>query len=112
LGEDRPTKLTNYGTLGMVFEGNLMAEGVNVRFAGELQKFIEQRIGASGLYASASEYIRDLVRRDYEREDQRKWGWLRQELKPGAEAPETDFVPLNTDKLIAEAKARKETNGS
>lgn len=44
-----------------------MAEGVNVRFAGELQRFLQTGIGDAGLYGSASEYIRDLVRRDYER---------------------------------------------
>jgi antitoxin ParD1/3/4 len=92
-------------------KGNFIAEGVNVRFAGELQRFIQERTGASGLYASASEYIRDLVRRDYEREEQRKWGWLRQELKAGAEAPEGDFVSLDADGLIAEAKARRNTPG-
>jgi antitoxin ParD1/3/4 len=89
-----------------------MAEGVNVRFAGELQRFIQGRIGSSGLYTSASEYIRDLVRRDYEREEQRKWAWLRQELQAGAEAPEADFVPLEAESLIAEARARRTTNGS
>jgi antitoxin ParD1/3/4 len=88
-----------------------MAEGVNVRFAGELQRFIQQRTGASGLYASASEYIRDLVRRDYEREEQRKWQWLRQELKAGTEASESEFVPLEADSLIAEAKARRSSRG-
>ncbi len=88
-----------------------MAEGVNVRFAGELQKFIQERTGASGLYASASEYIRDLVRRDYEREEQRKWSWLRQELKGGAEAPEGDFVPLDAESLITQAKARNQSHG-
>jgi predicted nucleic acid-binding protein len=52
-------------------------------------------------------YIRDLARRDYEREEQRKWVRLRQELKAGAEAPEADFVPLDADNLIAEAKASR-----
>ena len=84
-----------------------MAEGVNVRFAGELQRFIQARTGESGLYSSASEYIRDLVRRDYEREENRKWTGLRQELKAGAAAPEADFVPLEANSLIAEAKARR-----
>jgi antitoxin ParD1/3/4 len=89
-----------------------MAEGVNLRFAGELQRFIQQRIGVSGLYASASEYIRDLVRRDYERDEQRKWQWLRQELKAGLEASESDFVALDADSLISEAKARRKKHGS
>ncbi len=89
-----------------------MAEGVNVRFAGELQRFIQERTGVSGLYASASEYIRDLVRRDYERNEQSKWLWLRQELKAGAEATESEFLPLEADSLIAEAKARRKSHGS
>jgi len=84
-----------------------MAEGVNVRFAGELQRFLQSRIGDSGLYGSASEYIRDLVRRDYEQEEKRKWTQLRQELRPGVEAAESEFVPLNADRIIAEARARK-----
>lgn len=89
-----------------------MAEGVNVRFAGELQRFIHHKVGASGLYASASEYIRDLVRHDYEREELKKWQWLRQELQAGAEAPELEFETLDANSLIAEAKARRKTNGS
>ena len=84
-----------------------MAEGVNVRFSGELQRFIQLRTSEEGLYGSASEYIRDLVRRDYEREEQRKWALLRHELKPGIEAPESEFVPLNAEEIIAKAKARR-----
>jgi len=78
-----------------------MAEGINVRFAGELQRFIQGRVdGGAGLYSSASEYIRALVRRDYEREERRKWQSLRDELKSGATAPESAFVPLDTDSTI------------
>lgn len=88
-----------------------MAEGVNVRFAGELQRFIQDRTGASGLYASASEYIRDLVRRDYERVEGRKWLSLRQELNAGAEAPESEFEPLHAASVLAQAKARKKRHG-
>jgi antitoxin ParD1/3/4 len=88
-----------------------MAEGVNVRFAGELQRFIRSRVDKSGLYSSASEYLRDLVRRDYEREKQRKWTWLRSELKPGREAKEAEFVPLDAGKIIKEAKERRKAHG-
>jgi len=88
-----------------------MAEGVNVRFAGELQRFIQHRTGESGLYGSASEYIRDLVRRDYEREEQRKWLWLREELKAGAQADEGEFVALDASSIIAEAKERRKKHG-
>lgn len=88
-----------------------MAEGVNVRFAGELQKFIRDRVGESGLYSSTSEYLRDLVRRDYEREEQRKWSRLRSELKAGLEASESEFITLDAGKIIKEAKARRKAHG-
>jgi len=82
-----------------------MAEGINVRFAGALQQFIHERVGTKGLYGSASEYIRDLVRRDYEREEERKWNWLHGELKAGAEADESQFVPLDAEAILQKAKA-------
>jgi len=89
-----------------------MAEGVNVRFSGELQRFIQERTGDSGVYSSASEYIRDLVRRDYEREENRKWLWLRHELKAGLEATESEYETLDIDGLIGEARSRRSTRGS
>lgn len=85
-----------------------MAEGVNVRFKGELKHFIESRVDESaGLYASASEYIRDLVRRDYEAEEGRRWAWLRAELKPGVDADPSDFKPLNAAGVIKKARERR-----
>ena len=87
-----------------------MAEGINVRFAGPLQQFIHERTGDSGLYGSASEYIRDLVRRDYEREEKRKWSWLREELKAGANADENQFVPLDAATVLRKAKASRATH--
>ena len=86
-----------------------MAEGVNVRFKGKLKRFVETRVDeASGVYGSTSEYIRDLVRRDYEREEARKWAGLRHELEAGALAPESVFTPLNADSIITSAKARRQ----
>jgi antitoxin ParD1/3/4 len=88
-----------------------VAEGINVRFAGNLQHFIQERVdGGAGLYNSASEYIRDLVRRDYEREEQRKWQSLRNELRSGAIADESAFVPFDADSIISQAKARRKTS--
>jgi len=87
-----------------------MAEGINVRFAGALQQFIHDRVQGSGLYGSASEYIRDLVRRDYEREDARRWGVLRDELSAGMQAEETRFVPLSAESVLRKAKARRKVN--
>lgn len=88
-----------------------MAQGVNVRFAGELQRFLRKKTGDSGLYSSASEYIRDLVRRDYESEETRLTAKLRDELQAGATAAASEFVALDADSLIAGAKARKKSRG-
>ena len=79
-----------------------MAEGVNVRFAGELQRFIQERVGDAGLYASASEYIRDLVRRDYERENQE--AAKEEEMRRQAR----EAVQKQMDTTILELKAKLE----
>ena len=89
-----------------------MAEGVNVRFNEKMRIFIESRIGGNGLYSSASEYIRDLVRRDYEREEARKWQWLMAELHSGMEADEADFEAFDPDDIIAVAKREKAADAS
>ncbi len=88
-----------------------MSAAITIQFPGELESFVQQRVGSSGLYDSASEYIRDLVRRDYEQEDRRRWDWLESELTPGMKADESEFVPLDAESIIAEAKARKQAHG-
>jgi antitoxin ParD1/3/4 len=89
-----------------------MAEGVNVRFNEKMRLFIESRIGDQGLYSSASEYIRDLVRRDYERQEARKWDRLMQHLRPGMEADESEFVDFDPEAIIAAAKQEKAADNS
>jgi antitoxin ParD1/3/4 len=84
-----------------------MTEEVHVVFGGELQRFLLSRIGEGGLYSSTDEYIRDLVRKDYDREEGKSWEFLRQELMPGMEAREHEFVPLNLADILQEARTRK-----
>ena len=84
-----------------------MAEGVNVRFSGALKTFVEQRSSDNGLYSSVSEYIRDLVRRDYEADEGKKWDCLHNELKPGMDADGSEFVKLEASDVLSEARTRK-----
>ena len=89
-----------------------MAEGVNVRITGKLRRFIEEQASPNGLYESASEYVRDLIRRDYHRQEERKWSWLMDQLRPGLEADESEFVPLDPEEILKAAKKEKAGNAS
>lgn len=85
-----------------------MAEGVNVRLSGKLQEFVRLKNDPqSGVFNSASEYIRDLIRHDYELDQASKWEALRQEFAPGATADESEFVPLDAEAIRAEARQRR-----
>lgn len=89
-----------------------MAEGVNVRITGKLRRFIEEQASLNGLYESTSEYVRDLIRRDYQRQEERKWSWLMDQLRPGMEADESEFVTLDPEEIIDTAKKEKAGNAS
>ena len=41
-----------------------MNRSFNVSLGGDLRRYVEERTGDKGLYATPSEYIRDLIRRD------------------------------------------------
>ena len=61
---------------------------------------------------SASEYVRDLIRRDYQRLEERKWSWFMDQLRPGMEADESEFVPFDPEEIIRVAKNEKVGNAS
>lgn len=81
-----------------------MSDSVNVRISGKLKHFILQQVGAKGLYESASEYIRDLIRKDYYLQEKSKWDWLYNELKYGINAEESEFELFDPEKIIELAK--------
>lgn len=83
-----------------------MTDTVTIRVSGTLRNFINQRAGENGLYESASEYLRDLIRHDYEKEENRKWDLLAQELKPAMEAGQDEFIPFDAQSIIQDARAR------
>jgi antitoxin ParD1/3/4 len=89
-----------------------MAEGINVRVTGKLRRFIMEQTSHSGLYESASEYVRDLIRRDYKLQEERKWRWLMDQIRPGMEADESEFVTLDAEEIIKAAKKEKASNAA
>ncbi|QTA82989.1 ribbon-helix-helix domain-containing protein [Desulfonema limicola] len=87
-----------------------MSEGVNVRVTGKLRQFINEQTGEHGLYESASEYVRDLIRRDYKKKESQKWNVLVKQLQPGMNADESEFVEFDPEEIIKTAKKEKNAN--
>jgi hypothetical protein len=48
---------------------------------------------------------------DFLNQEERKSTWLRQELKAGANASRSEFMAIDADCLISEAKARRKADG-
>ncbi len=83
-----------------------MTDTVTIRVSGTLRNFINQRAGENGLYESASEYLRALIRHDYEQKENRKWVMLAKELKPALQAKQSEFFPFDAQSIIKDAKAK------
>jgi len=69
-----------------------------------LMQHIEKRIGPDGMYANAGEFLRDLVRKDAQREPslQNHLDAVWDVLLPGAMAQESEFKPLNLQDIFDE----------
>lgn len=72
----------------------------NVKITGQLEDFIRAQIDANGLYETASEYLRDLVRQDMRRKEANSWMALREELMPGMKADRSAFVEVSATDVI------------
>jgi antitoxin ParD1/3/4 len=77
-----------------------MAESVNVRISGKLIKFVKEQTGPEGMYESVSEYIRALIRQDYERMEEHRRQRLHTELEPGMSAGEGEFTEVSAEDVI------------
>lgn len=87
-----------------------MSEGINVRITGKLRSFVESQVGEAGVYESVSEYVRSLIRQDFEKSEAEKWSLLYRELAPGMNAPDSEFVDSTPEKVIAVARRSKKRN--
>ena len=84
----------------------MASENVNVRVTGELRAHLQRQVGTHGLYENASEYIRDLIRRDLKSRNE-AWEWLRKELEPALRANESEYIEVKAKDVIARNKKRK-----
>ncbi|MFA5966520.1 MAG: type II toxin-antitoxin system ParD family antitoxin [Sphingomonas sp.] len=58
---------------------------INISVTDQLKEWVDARV-ASGDYSSASDYVRDLIRRDREREREQKVAALREALRLSRES--------------------------
>lgn len=73
---------------------------MNISIPDKLKSWVENRV-SDGSYASSSDYMRDLVRRDQRTEEARRQ--LQVEIDKGLESPESDRTIAD---IIAEGRAK------
>jgi putative addiction module CopG family antidote len=74
---------------------------LNVRIGGALGDFVATNVGDQGAYENVSEYVRDLIRRDKERNEAEQFDRLKAELTRAFAAPRSSYAPLDADEVIA-----------
>ena len=79
---------------------------MNVSLPDALKAVVEDRV-ASGEYASASDYVRDLIRKD--EEAKRKWAEFDQMIENARNSGVSDKTP---EEIIAAARERAIRNGA
>ena len=88
----------------------MASESINVKVTGELRTHVERQTCPGGYYESASEYVRDLIRRDKRQEDD-GLAWLKAHLAPMVETPDEEFIDADADEVLRRAKERYEKAG-
>lgn len=78
---------------------------MTVNLDGALGDFVAASVSEDGAYESASEYVRDLIRRDMERVEQERFERLKAELVHAFSAPDSSYHPLTAAQVIARNRA-------
>lgn len=74
---------------------------LNVRISGVLSDFVAAHVGDDGAYENVSEYVRDLIRRDKERNEREMFERLKTELIHAFGEPESSYASLDAESVIA-----------
>lgn len=74
---------------------------MTVNLTGTLGDFVASSVGEDSAYENASEYVRDLIRRDMERVEQERLERLKAELVHAFNAPDSSYRPLTAAEVIA-----------
>lgn len=77
---------------------------MNISLPDEMKEWVESQTG-NGKYANASDYVRDLIRRDVKRSE--GVARLQAEIDKGRAGPFSEYS--STDKLLTDIKQRTES---
>jgi len=77
---------------------------LNISIPEQLHEWINQQV-SMGRYASANDYLRDLILND-QRTQQSGWNWLTDHLQPLMNTPEDKFVFVSADDVKARGRQR------
>jgi len=84
-----------------------MAEArINTRLPKQLADYVNEICGPHGFYETASEFVRELIRQHYEKNEQYKWQALNMKLAPGANANISEFEVVNPEEQLKQFKTR------
>ncbi len=73
---------------------------INVRVKGSLSEFVSSNIPETGDYDNVSEYVRDLIRKDKARIEEKSFEVLKAELQMAFAKPESEYTELSADDVI------------
>ncbi len=78
---------------------------LTVRLNSVLGEYVAANIGDRGGFENVSEFVRDLIRRDMERNEQAAFERLRAELLHAFAAPDATYRSLSAAEVIARSAA-------
>ena len=80
-------------------------KNLNVRVGGALSEHVASAIGDHSDYDNASEYVRDLIRRDKARVEQAAFEAKRAALQQAFALPDSAYETVTAEEIIKRAKA-------
>ncbi len=88
-----------------------MSNTLNIQLTNELRRFVDEHSSEDDVYSTPSEYIRDLIRRDYEKRKKEQEQEIASILMSSRQTPvtplENDFFSKERDRLKERTIAKK-----
>ncbi len=79
---------------------------LNIRLNDNLSEFVQRNVGDHGDYDNVSEFIRDLIRKEKQRQEARNFETVKRHLQEAFAEPAENAVPLNREDFFHRAKER------